>query len=551
NLSAPQGATVIDGRGKTVLPGFIDSHTHAFHEGMLRQAAMFGVTTELDMMSAPGIAMQMRSGRDDPTLDTQRSDFFSAGAAVTRPGGHGTQFGIEVPTLDEGDDAQEFVRRRIREGSDYIKIIHEDGAVIGRPLPTLSGNDVRDAAAAARSAGLVSVAHVGNAKSAKIVTDAGVNGWVHLFADDAIDDALVKTARDRKVFVVPTATILCNVAGKNTCELILKNDSMRGLMNGMDRNAVKSQFPNGPGEKGTLRNVRHNIAALHRAGIPILAGTDSPNPGTVHGASMHQELQILVAAGLSPTEALRSATSIPADTFSLTGRGRIAVGSRADLLLVEGDPTHDIKCTMNIAAVWKNGFPIDLQKQRDSVAKENAAALAQTKNTGSSKTISNFDNGKISSEFGGGWMVSTDAIMGGSSTARTVHHAEGANGSRGSMTISGTVRKQIPGFAGAMFFCDKTPMQPANIGGDMTLRFQSRGDGGPQKVMLFFSKLGMQPSMQTFITSVDWQQHEYAISDFDGCDGSDVIGIWFGSDAPGDFEFHVDNVELIPSSKTR
>jgi len=78
-----------------------------------------------------------------------------------------------------------------------------------------------------------------------------------------------------------------------------------------------------------------------RAGVDILAGCDVSEPipilgGLAHGASLHHELQLLVAAGLKPIEALRSATSIPAKRFGLKDRGRIASGLRANLLLVEG-----------------------------------------------------------------------------------------------------------------------------------------------------------------------------------------------------------------------
>ena len=97
------------------------------------------------------------------------------------------------------------------------------------------------------------------------------------------------------------------------------------------------------------------VAALHRAGIPILAGSDSPNLGTTTGASIHQELELLVKAGLSPSEALSSATSLPAEAFGLKDRGRIAPGYRADLLLVDGDPTRQITDTRKIVSIWKAG----------------------------------------------------------------------------------------------------------------------------------------------------------------------------------------------------
>ena len=94
--------------------------------------------------------------------------------------------------------------------------------------------------------------------------------------------------------------------------------------------------------------------------MPILAGTDAPF-GSVHGVSLHHKLELLVKAGLTPMDALAAATSVPAHLFDLADRGRIAAGLRADLLLVEGDPTSDIRATRAIAGVWKWGEAIDRQ----------------------------------------------------------------------------------------------------------------------------------------------------------------------------------------------
>lgn len=85
--------------------------------------------------------------------------------------------------------------------------------------------------------------------------------------------------------------------------------------------------------------------ALRAAGVRLLAGTDANIWEPRHGAGMHQELALLVRAGLSAEEALTAATSRVADKFGLTDRGRIAPGLRADLLLVDGDPTADVTAT--------------------------------------------------------------------------------------------------------------------------------------------------------------------------------------------------------------
>jgi imidazolonepropionase-like amidohydrolase len=112
--------------------------------------------------------------------------------------------------------------------------------------------------------------------------------------------------------------------------------------------------------QGDLDVAYASVRALRDAGVDILAGTDVSEPvpilgGLAHGASLHHELLLMVEAGLSPVEALTAATSTPARRFGLTDRGRVTPGMRADLLLVDGDPTTGIGDTLAIRAVWRRG----------------------------------------------------------------------------------------------------------------------------------------------------------------------------------------------------
>src|SRR5215831_5841201 len=130
----PAGAKVIDGAGKTLLPGFIDAHTHTIDPKGLKQAAVFGVTTTLDMFTAPAVAKQIKQAQAAGT-QADAADLFSAGYCATVPGGHGTEYGLPVPTLTSPDEARAWVDARVAEGSDYIKIIYDDGAVLKLPRP--------------------------------------------------------------------------------------------------------------------------------------------------------------------------------------------------------------------------------------------------------------------------------------------------------------------------------------------------------------------------------------------------------------------------------
>jgi imidazolonepropionase-like amidohydrolase len=101
------------------------------------------------------------------------------------------------------------------------------------------------------------------------------------------------------------------------------------------------------------------VRRLADSGVTVLAGTDAPNPGTVFGASLHRELELLVRCGISPAQALAAATTEPAKVFGLTDRGRAAAGQRADLVLVSGNPLTDITATRAIELIWRGGTACD------------------------------------------------------------------------------------------------------------------------------------------------------------------------------------------------
>lgn len=105
--------------------------------------------------------------------------------------------------------------------------------------------------------------------------------------------------------------------------------------------------------------AENNVRRLADVGVTLLAGTDAPNPGTVSGAGLHRELELLVRCGISPARALAVATTEPARVFGLADRGRVAAGQRAELVLVSGDPLTDITATRPIEQIWRAGTACD------------------------------------------------------------------------------------------------------------------------------------------------------------------------------------------------
>lgn len=539
--SAPAEANVIDGSGMTLLPGMIDSHNHAFFAGHLQDAALFGVTTELDMMSVPqmvrGFRQQQAAGQAN-----NRADIFSAGAAVTVAGGHGTQFGFPVPTLDQASNAAEFVAARKAEGSDFIKIIYEDGSAYGFSRPTLSEEMVAAAIKAAHELDLLAVAHVSTHAGAELVVKHGIDGLVHLFCDKRVENDLLEAMKRRNVFVVPTACVVSNASGQNLTSMVVEDSELRPLLDREALGNLSRTFPQRDGLTSSVEILNHNIKTMHDSGVRILAGTDALNPGTSHGVSMHHEVRLLTKAGLTSIEALRACTSLPAECFGLNDRGSISIGKRADLILVAGSPQDNVQDLAKIVGIWKAGHRLDRQSKIDQVAASNATQPSNAGGTG--KLISNFDGKEIDSQFGTGWANSTDSIMGGTSTVSMKLTKSGAEQSEGALSIQGKTRESQPAFSGVMFSPGDSPMQPKDLSTNKKLTFWSKGDGTSFQVMLFFQKRGFNPSMQSFTAGSKWTKHSFELSSFDECDGTDIIGIWFGSGMPGEFEFQIDQVQL-------
>ncbi|MEW5900857.1 MAG: CIA30 family protein, partial [Acidobacteriota bacterium] len=265
--------------------------------------------------------------------------------------------------------------------------------------------------------------------------------------------------------------------------------------------------------------------------------------------SLHRELWLLVKAGLSPIEALRAATSIPAEKFKIEGRGRIKSGMKADLLLINGDPSADITATRNIFAVWKDGRQMDREKYLEEAKKDRDAASlpapAPAPECGELGLISDFEGEKIDAKFGAGWIISTDAMRGGKSTAEMKLVAGGAQGSRKSLLITGTiVAETVLNWAGALFSPGKTMMAPADLSSKKSISFWARGDGRRYAVMIFTRSLGFVPSIQSFTAGPEWEEFIFTFDSF-RLKGDDIMSIFIGaSGEKGEFALQIDNVSL-------
>lgn len=362
-------ATVIDGRGKYLIPGMIDAHIHLRDTGpdgkkhsmdiAAAQAALagflaLGFTTVADLGNLPGTVQIMRGA--DPGVSAR---LLIAGRVFTAPGGRNADIGIAVTSADPALLA----RHRAEEHPDLIKMVEDKGGFGGQSTANALSTDLMRAIVDDEHRhGLRVVVHVAREADARNAIAAGVDGLAHpVWAEAESEDFVRLVARRR----IPFATTLA-VADQYGRLLhhpdYLDQPDYALVLPAAERSRMRTgqrdQFAHmavAAWREQSLPVEMRNIVRIVRAGGIAALGTD-----LVSGASSHREMQLLRQAGLSPMEIIRIAT-LNAAIFLGRDRdiGSIAPGKIADLVLLNRDPTADIDATEDIAMVMHNGFIVD------------------------------------------------------------------------------------------------------------------------------------------------------------------------------------------------
>jgi imidazolonepropionase-like amidohydrolase len=543
--AAPTGAQVVSGKGRTLLPGLIDAHVHAFRHFEL--PLVFGVTTQVDMFTSVQYVQQITKAMADGT-NREQADLFSAGTLITAPGGHGTEFGMPIPTLKSAADAQGFVDARIAEGSHFIKVVMEDGFG-AQHFNSLDRATVRAVIDAAHRRGKRVVVHISTLANARAALEEGADGLAHLFPGTAISaedaDSLAKLAQAKGAFVIPTFSVLESIAGMKPQD-VLSDPTFSGLLDKEERMTLQNGYRSTP-SPALMTAPKAVTLALRKAGVPILAGTDAGNAGTDHGISLHHELAALVDAGLTPREALVAATSAPVSAFKLGKRGQIANGNKADLVLVDGDPLADISATRHIVEVWKDGESATAlrERQRARVLAEQQQGNGKPLALPADGRISLYADGKLASPFGAGWMPSEDRMMGGHSTVK-LNAQPGKTEQDAVIAIEAQVVTGFPfPWAGAAFIPSTQPMQPANLSAAKAISFRVRGDGQRYQVTVMSRGMSI-PVSVPFNAPAEWTEVTLPFNAFKGVDPGAIIMLGFNAGPQtGSYRFEMTDVRLV------
>ena len=389
DAAIPPGAQIVDASGQTLIPGLFDLHTHMPYSALpglngdwgknLKAYLLHGVTSAVDFGTYPETFAPMRrllrEGLPGPRLHLA--------ARMTTPGGHGAEggrgdfFSLEVTTPAE---ARAAVARLLPYSPDVIKVF-TDGWRYGAGSDMTSMNEPTLAAIvkAAHVQSVEVMTHTVTLDRAKQAARAGVDVLAHGIGDAPVDAEFVELVRKHGTAYVSTLAVFETKTWPLPAllESFLEPAALR-IVAKMSNSGTAATSA----RRRRWTNVNANLLELFRAGAAVAAGTDSGVTGTLHGRSLLRELELMTAAGLTPSQAITAATSSSAKAIGVgKDRGTIEPGKLADLVLIQGAPHERIADIYKVSAVWVGGKKQDLAKLRSQIATEEPTPIAPIKAT--------------------------------------------------------------------------------------------------------------------------------------------------------------------------
>lgn len=361
-IAVPPGAERVDLSGRFVMPGLVNAHGHVgatrgLRSGpelysranvldQLRLYARYGVTTVVSLGDDRDEGFRVRDEQDEASLD--RARLCVAGPVVDA-------------TTPETARAQVAALAALR--PDWVKIRVDDTLGTTPKMPPVVYRAVIDEA---HGRGLRVAAHLFYLEDARDLVAAGVDLIAHSVRDAPLDPALVAELARRGTCVCPTLTreLSAFVYGEEPAffadPFFLKeaDPAVLSELRSPERRERVRANPASARYRDALQTASRNLKALVEGGAPVAFGTDSGPPARFQGYFEHEELRLMVAAGLTPGQALLAATSGAARCLGLASVGRLSPGAWADFLVLRADPLADIRNTTSLEAVWVAGNPV-------------------------------------------------------------------------------------------------------------------------------------------------------------------------------------------------
>jgi len=389
NMDVPAEASVVDLRGRTVMPAMIDAHAHLGYEGYTSWGAEhYSRETLIDHLNRYayyGFSAVFSAGSDPDDLslqlqEDQRNGSVSGAqflfAAGMGPPGQGPNdrflthaLAIQENTgmtvlrgLADPDQARVMAREVADKGIPFIKIWVDDR---GGSQDKLTPEIYRPLIAEARRHDLKVLVHQQFASDMPDLLDAGVDGFLHGRLGPELDRQLAQQIAAANAFLVPNLGLgelrRERVASDSFLQEIVPQSVVDRLGDSFD------QRPSAAASSAQEQALRESMAHLLAAGVDILLGTDAGAvPDHFFGYTGHRELEIFVRLGMSPMQAIEAATSKPAERLGLNDLGTLVPGKRADFIVLAANPLDDIRNTRSITRVYQSGMRVDRDNMRDS-----------------------------------------------------------------------------------------------------------------------------------------------------------------------------------------
>jgi len=369
--------TVIDCSGKTLLPGLFDAHIHLGGTSTLgyipiddqRKLGAFlysGVTSVFDLGAIQDWIFSLRDAERKGTRLSPR--IFAVGPLFTSPKGHGTEYGVPmslIPTTDE--EAREAVQKLVEAKPDQIKIIYEKGS---NHFTSLSYELMEVIIDEAHKHNLTVITHATTLEQAKDAVKAGTDGLAHIVVDQEMSEDLLLNMKQNNLFCIPTLSVFevffCGLLSNQKYlewPLVNKAVCQEIIVDLRKQREIPWIKESSETRMKKFTTAKRNAKMMSDYEIKLALGTDAGNPAVFFGPSAHRELELLVEAGLSPSDAIKAATINAAEILGQGDRlGTISEGKLADILVIEGNPLKDIRNAQNISIVIKNGHILEREE---------------------------------------------------------------------------------------------------------------------------------------------------------------------------------------------
>lgn len=381
DIEIPADARRIDHSGRTVVPGLISTHSHVGQVGGTSMGAKNYtrevITAELAQFGRYGVTTVVALGNNGPLFATLReeahagtlagADLFGVMQGIGVPNGAPPQESLKVAPNqlfrpDTPDEAREAIDRMAAANTDLVKLWLDN---FGGLLPVKMKPEIyRAVIEQSHKHGLRVAAHVHDLDDALAIIDAGADIIAHGIRDEPVTPELIEKMKAKGVWYVPTlalddATFIWADAPEWTTTDFVRKALSPELAAQVDDPAWRAKVLKEPRTAAARRSLAmnlQNLRTLHDAGVKIGFGTDSgATPLRVPGVAEHRELALMIEAGLPPAEAVTIATRNAAELMRLDDRGTIETGKRADLIVLDGDPSAEITFSKRIVEVWTQG----------------------------------------------------------------------------------------------------------------------------------------------------------------------------------------------------